>query len=97
MANVRRTMRIILNGEKFEVQTNALDLVNAERDGQGAIGQGLRTAHQACIRLRLKVPPKFDTFLSQIDSFDDLTDDDDEEEGQGELDPTQQVDSATSP
>jgi hypothetical protein len=96
VANVRRTMRVVLNGEKFEVQTNALDLVHAERDGQGAIGQGLRTAHQAAIRMRLKVPPKFDTFLEQIDSFDDLTDDD-EEEGLGDLDPTQKADSATSP
>ncbi len=88
MANVRRHMRIVLDGEKFEVTTNALDLVHAERDGQQAVSQGLRTAHQACLRMRLDVPTKFETFLEKLDSFDDLTDEEDQDVP-NDLDPTQ--------
>ena len=96
MAKVRRTMRLVVDGETIEVQTNAMDLVKAEKDGQGPISQGLRTAHQACLRQRRAVPVRFDDFLSLIDTFDDITDDDEEEDGRGEMDPTRTADSGTS-
>lgn len=94
MAQVRRTMRLVLDGEKFEVTTNAMDLINAERDGAGPVQQGLRTAHQALIRTRQNVPARFETFAAKLDSFDDITDDG--EEDAGDLDPTQSADSETS-
>jgi hypothetical protein len=92
---VRRTFRLAMEedgGERFTVQTTALDLVKAERDGQGSIQQGLRTAHFAALRMRRPgVPVKFDDFCSDLIEFTDITDDNDpdEQEGAGDMDPTQ--------
>jgi hypothetical protein len=101
MSKVRRRFRLVLDGEVLEVQTNAMDLVKAERDGQGPIQQGMRTAHMACLRLRKPVPVKFEAFAEQLDEWDDLTDDEDdeaaEEEGGGDLDPTRSEGSEPSP
>ena len=95
MAKIRRTFRVGLGGERFTVETTALDLVKAERDGQGPVAQGLRTAHWAMIRNRLPVPMKFDDFCLDLDSFDDLTvDDDPDEAGADDMDPTQSAESA---
>ena len=60
MPAVRRRFRIVLDGEEpIELTTNALDLIRAERDGQGSVAQGMRTAHNAALRLRKPVPVKF--------------------------------------
>lgn len=86
MSNVRKHFRVIIAGEKIETETNALDMVRAERDGQGPAAHGLRTVHAALIRQRVpNVPPKFETFLEQLDDFEDL--DDDDTEDAAELDP----------
>jgi hypothetical protein len=97
MSKVRRRFRLVLDGETLEVETNAMDLVKAERDGQGPVQQGLRTAHVACLRMRKDVPAKFEAFAELIDEFDDITDDEVDEDGGGDLDPTQSADSETSP
>ena len=90
MARVRRSFRLVLAGETILVETNAWDLVKAERDGQGSVQQGLRTAHMACVRLHLPVPPTFEAFCADLDDFTDITDgEESEEEGGGDLDPTQ--------
>lgn len=95
MARMRRTFTMAMDpdGERFTVQTTALDLVKAERDGQGSVGQGLRTAHFAALRAhRADVPIKFDDFCSALIEFTDVTPDDEQEDGGGDLDPTQSAD-----
>jgi hypothetical protein len=84
MPSVRRHVRLVIAGQKIEVETNALDLARAERDGEGDTVRGMRVLHEACLRNRLEVPAKFETFLDQLDAIDDL---DDDQDG-GELDPT---------
>jgi hypothetical protein len=86
MPSVRRHVRLVIAGQKIEVETNALDLARAEHDGEGDTVRGMRTLHEACKRARLDVPAKFDTFLDQLDSIDDL--DDEDSLGGGDLDPT---------
>ena len=100
MPRVRRRFRLEIDGETFEVETNALDLVKAERDGQGSVQQGLRTAHIAALRQRKPVPVKFETFAEQLDAFDDITDepdDDGEVDDDSDLDPIQSEDWERSP
>jgi hypothetical protein len=77
-------VRVVVAGVKFEVETNALDLAHAERDGEGDTVRGMRTIWEACRRNRLEVPAKFDTFLDQLDEIDDLDDD----TGEDDLGPT---------
>lgn len=85
MPSVRRRVRVVLAGHKFEVETNALDLAKAERDGEGETVRGLRTVHQACLRNRIEdVPIKFEAFLDALDEIDNL----DEYGGEDELRPT---------
>lgn len=101
MAKVRRAFRIVIERddgelETIEVETNAWDLIRAERPEQGNVQQGLRTAHNACIRQRRPVPAKFDDFATALVDFTDTTDDDEEEDG-GDLDPTQSPGSELSP
>jgi hypothetical protein len=87
---VRRRFRLVLAGQKVEIDTNALDLAKAEREGEGPVVQGLRLMHQACLRQRVDgVPVKFDEFASMLDEFDDITDD---EDGVGDMDPTRLAD-----
>jgi hypothetical protein len=86
MPSVRRHVRLIIAGQKIEVETNALDLARAERDGEGDTVRGMRVLHEACLRGRVEgVPSKFETFLDQLDAIDDL---DGDGEDSGELDPT---------
>jgi hypothetical protein len=97
MPNVRRHVRVVVDGAKFEVETNALDLAHAERDGEGDTVRGMRTIHNALLRNRAEgVPTKFEAFLSALDSIDDL---DGEDEGDGEdlADPTQRKGLELSP
>lgn len=89
MPAVRRRIRLVLEGRKVEVQTNAMDMVQAERDGEGAFQMGLRTMHAACMRLRVEgVPANFGVFCEQLDEFDDL---DDGGDAGVELDPTRRT------
>lgn len=77
MPSVRRHVRVVVAGTKFEVETNALDLAHAERDGEGDTVRGMRTIWEACRRNRLDgIPTKFDEFLDQLDEIDDLDDTD---------------------
>jgi hypothetical protein len=80
MPSVRRHVRVVVAGEKHEVETNALDLAHAERDGEGDTVRGMRTIWEALRRHRLAVPAKFETFLDQLDSIDDLDDLDSEDD-----------------
>lgn len=90
MASVRKRVRVVVAGEKFEVETNALDLARAERDGEGDTVRGFRTVHHALLRNRCEgVPTKFETFLDKLDSLDDLDDDALDTEA---MDPTQPAD-----
>jgi hypothetical protein len=89
--NVKRHLRLVVNGAKFEIETNALDLVHADRAGQPEATLGLRTAHQACLRLDVDVPKRFDAFLEQLEVMDDL-DEEDGGGGDGSLDPTRPAD-----
>ena len=72
MPSVRRQVRVVVAGAKFEVETNALDLARAERDGEGDTVRGMRTVWEALRRNRCEVPGKFETFLDQLDAIDDL-------------------------
>ena len=90
MPSVRRHVRVVVAGQKFEVETNALDLAKAERDGEGDTVRGMRTIWEALRRNRLEVPAKFDAFLNDLDEIDDL--DDDTELGGSDLDPTRPAD-----
>lgn len=77
MPSVRRHARLVIAGRKIEVETNALDLAHAERDGEGDTVRGMRTLWEACKRARVEdIPTKFETFLDQLDSIDDLDDED---------------------
>ena len=91
MANMRRKLRVVVKGNALEVETSALDIAHAERDGEGQTVMGFRTAHAACRRNGLDVPAKFETFLELLDEFTDLTGEEDEDEAPfGVLpDPTQ--------
>jgi hypothetical protein len=100
MPSVRRHVRIVLDGVKVEIETNALDLARAEREGEGDTVRGMRTIYEACLRNRVEhvAPNKFDAFLSSIDAIDDL----DDEEQQGDLavdetDPTRRTGGELSP
>ena len=85
MPSVRRHVRVVVAGVKHDVETNALDLAHAERDGEGDTVRGMRTIWEALRRNRVDVPAKFDTFLDQLDEIDDL----DDLDGLGDdLDPT---------
>lgn len=88
MPGVRRHVRVVLNGRKYDVETNALDMVKAEREGEGPIKMGMRTVHAALVRTKAEdVPPRFDAFLESLDDFEDL------DEGDGsDLDPTNPAD-----
>lgn len=104
MAKIRRSFRLVIEGDDGEpvtldVETNAWDLIRAERPDQGSVQQGLRTAHLACIRQRRPVPPRFEDFATALIDFTDTTGDDDEteEDGGGDLDPTQRTGSDLSP
>lgn len=87
--NVRRRFRIVLDdGQKHEVETNAFDLVEGEREGEGPIAQGFRTVHAALLRLKVQgVPASFPAFLQRVDDFDDITDEA-AGVGAGDMDPT---------
>jgi hypothetical protein len=86
MATVRRHVRLVLAGQKFDLNTNAVDMVKADRDGEGELTRGMRVLHQACLRQRVEgVPVKFDVFLEQLDDIEDL---DDLEAVDAEADPT---------
>jgi hypothetical protein len=87
--SLRRHVRIVYAGRKLDVETNALDLAHAERDGEGDTVRGMRTIHQACLRARLEdIPAKFETFLDGLDEIDDL----DDEGADLDADPTRRMD-----
>lgn len=89
MPSVRRRVRVTLDGTKIELETNALDLARAERDGEGDTVRGMRTIYEACLRERVDgvKAGKFESFLGSLDAIDDL---DEEPEGLAgsDLDPT---------
>ena len=84
MSGTRRHVRLVLDGRKLEVTTNALDMVRGERDGEGPVAMGFRVIHQALLRQHVEgVPASFERFLEQLDDMDDLTDEGDGEDGDG--------------
>lgn len=89
MSSVRRQFRLVIAGQKVDVETNALDTVKADRDGEGDLTKSMRVLHNACLRHRVDgTPVKFAEFLEQLDDVEDLTDQADEDED-ADLDPTQ--------
>jgi hypothetical protein len=90
LESVRRQYRLILAGQKVDVEINALDRVKADRPNQGDETKMFRILHYACLRSRVEgVPLQFDEFCNLLDAMEDLTDD---EDGGQDLDPTRTTD-----
>jgi hypothetical protein len=88
---VRHQWRLILNGQKIEVESNALDRVKADRPNESDETRGLRSLHLACLRNRAEgIPLKFEEFLNMLDSIEELNDDG--ADGLSDLDPTHAAD-----
>ena len=87
MSSVRRQYRLIVAGQKFEVETNMADAMKADVPGLGDTEKVVRTLHYACLRNRIEnIPIKLGDFAGQLDDMEDLTDDDGPD---ADLDPTQ--------